>query len=181
MTTIPSLHALLIAELKDLFHAEHQLLKALPKMAKAATNTRLKAGFTAHLAETRVHVTRLTQALKSLGLPPKGKPCHAMMGLVEEGAEVIAMKGPTAVRDAALIGAAQRVEHYEIAGYGTARAFAHALGKTQIASLLTATLDEEGDSNKALTEISFPVNAAALATGSEAPAPASRSKTKSKS
>lgn len=181
MTTIPSLHALLVDELKDLFHAEHQLLKALPKMAKAATNTQLKAGFKAHLSQTRVHVKRLTQALKSLGLPAKGKPCHAMIGLLEESADAIAIKGPDAVRDAALIGAAQRVEHYEIAGYGTARAFAHALGKTQIAAWLTANLDEEGDSNKALTEISFPVNAAALATDSDACAPAARPKSKSKS
>lgn len=166
-SSIPTLHALLIDELKDLFHAENQLLKALPKMAKAAANTELKAGFTEHLAQTRVHVTRLSRALKILGLPPKGKPCHAMLGLVEEGAEAIATKGPAAVRDAALIGAAQRVEHYEIAGYGTARAFAHALGESDVADLLQQTLDEEGETNKKLTDISSVVNAAALDAGGQ--------------
>src|SRR5450756_291207 len=112
MSSIPSLKALLIEELKDLFHAENQLLKALPKLAKAATNPDLKAGFTDHLEETHGHVTRLTEALKILGLPAKGKPCHAMLGLVEEGAEAIETKGPAEIRDAALIGAGQRVEHY---------------------------------------------------------------------
>jgi len=165
MSSIPTLHALLIDEIKDLFHAENQLLKALPKMAKAATSPDLKAGFAGHLAETHGHVTRLTQSLKILGLPPKGKPCHAMIGLVEEGAEAIEMKAPTAVRDAALIGAAQRVEHYEMAGYGTARAFAQALGENEIAGLLQATLDEEGATNKKLTKISRTVNASALASG----------------
>ncbi|MBL9209088.1 MAG: ferritin-like domain-containing protein [Opitutaceae bacterium] len=165
MSSLPTLHALLIDELKDLFHAENQLLKALPKMAKVAGNTQLKAGFTRHLAQTRVHVTRLTQALKLLGLPAKGKTCHAMLGLVEEGAEAIALRAPTAVRDAALIGAAQRVEHYEIAGYGTARAFAQTLGETRVAALLQATLDEEGETNRNLTDISDTVNTAALAVG----------------
>ncbi len=167
MASIPTLHALLIDEIKDLFYAEHLLLKALPKMAKAATNPDLKAGFTGHLAETRGHVARLTQALKILSLPAKGKICHAMLGLVEEGAEAITMKGPAAVRDAALIGAAQRVEHYEMAGYGTARAFAQALGETDMAALLQATLDEEGETNKKLTQISTTVNADALAAGGQ--------------
>ncbi len=171
MSSIPTLHALLIDEIKDLFHAENQLVKALPKMAKAAQSPALKAGFNAHLAETRTHVTRLARALKILGLPPKGKPCHAMIGLVEEGAEAIDTKGPAAVRDAALIGAAQRVEHYEIAGYGTARAFAEALGEKEIVALLGATLEEEGDSNKKLTQISRDVNAAALAADREMPVP----------
>lgn len=163
MSSIPTLHALLADELKDLFHAENQLIKALPKMAKAATNRDLKAGFTAHLKQTRGHVLRLRQAMKVLGLPAKGKTCQAMLGLVKEGAEAIKIKAPTVVRDAALIGAAQRVEHYEMAGYGTARAFARALGETQVVSLLQATLDEEGDTNKQLTEISHTVNAEAVA------------------
>jgi len=169
MSTVPTLNALLIDELKDLLHAEKQLLKALPKMAKAATNPALKASFTDHLAQTRGHVDRLAQSLKILGLPAKGKPCHAMLGLVEEGAEAIEAKGPDSVRDAALIGAAQRVEHYEIAGYGTARAFAEALGQDQVAALLQATVDEEGETNKALTMISNRVNADALAAGEETP------------
>lgn len=167
MASVPTLHALLIDEIKDLFHAENQLLKALPKMAKAAENLELKAGFTGHLGETRTHVTRLAEALKILGLPAKGKPCHAMLGLVEEGAEAIAMKAPPAVRDAALIGAAQRVEHYEMAGYGTARAFAQALGETQVADLLQTTLDEEGETNEKLTAISVAVNSNALDAGGE--------------
>lgn len=169
MATTPSLHALLIDEIKDLYYAENHLIKALPKMAKAATNSELKAGFTGHLAQTRTHVTRLAEALKILGLPAKGKICHAMIGLVEEGGEAIALKGPAAVRDAALIGAAQRVEHYEMAGYGTARAFAQALGENQVAGLLQATLDEEGETNKKLTKISDTVNAEALAAGGKIP------------
>lgn len=164
MSYLPSLHALLIDELKDLFHAENQLLKALPKMTKAAANPALKAAFTHHLAQTRDHVERLAKALKLLGLPAKGKPCHAMIGLVEESAESIEATGPAAVRDAALIGAAQRVEHYEIAGYGTARAFAKALGESGVVELLKATLEEEGETNKLLTKISNSVNAEALAT-----------------
>jgi ferritin-like metal-binding protein YciE len=166
---IPTLHALLIDELKDLFHAENQLLRALPKLAKAASNAKLQAGFTEHLEQTRNHVTRLIAALKILGLPPKGRPCHAMRGLVEESAEAVAIKGPSAVRDAALIGAAQRVEHYEIAGYGTARAFAHAIGEDRVADLLQATLDEEGDTNKKLTLISDTVNADARAASGQIP------------
>ncbi len=170
MSAVPTLHALLIDELKDLFYAESHLVKALPKMVKAAANPALKAGFTEHLAQTRGHVTRLTQALKILGLPAKGKTCHAMIGLIEEGGEVIEMEAPPAVRDAALIGAAQRVEHYEMAGYGTAREFARALGENSIVDLLQATLDEEGDTNKKLTEISLIVNADARAVGGQIPA-----------
>jgi len=169
MSSIPTLRALLIDELKDLYHAENQLLKALSKMAKAATNPDLKAGFTGHLAQTRGHVTRLAQSLKILGLPPKGKTCHAMLGLVEEGAEAIGTKGPAAVRDADLIGAAQRVEHYEMAGYGTARAFTHALGENQVANLLQETLNEEGEANKKLTQIAAIVNADALAARGQIP------------
>ena len=167
MSSVPTLNALLIDELKDLFHAENQLLKALPKMAKAATNPDLKAGFTGHLAQTRGHVTRLAQSLKILGLPPKGKTCHAMLGLLEEGAEAISAKGPAAVRDAALIGAAQRIEHYEIAGYGTARAFAQTVGEDKVAELLRETLDEEDESNKELTHMSVTVNADAFAADGE--------------
>lgn len=167
MATLRSLHHLLIDELKDLFHAENQLIKALPKTIKAAKNPELKAGFTAHLAQTRAHVQRLASALKTLGQPARGKVCHAMLGLVEEGGEVIALKAPDAVRDAALIGAAQRVEHYEMAGYGTARAFARSLGEDEVVDLLTATLDEEGETNKRLTRISDTVNADARAAGGQ--------------
>jgi ferritin-like metal-binding protein YciE len=169
MSSIPTLNALLIDELKDLYFAENQLVKALPKMAKAATNSALKAGFTGHLAQTRGHVTRLTQALKILGLPAKGKTCHAMLGLVEEGGEAIETDGPDAVRDANLIGAAQRVEHYEMAAYGTARAFAQALGENEVADLLQETLTEEGETNKKLIKIASTVNADALAAGGHVP------------
>ena len=169
MSSLPTLHALLADELKDLLDAEKQLTKALPKLARASSNRELKAGFTTHLAQTREHARRVTQALKHLGLPAKGKPCHAMKGLLKEGAEAIGLEGPDAVRDAALIGAAQRVEHYEMAGYGTARTFAHALGENKVAALLQTTLDEEGDTNQRLTEISSTVNVEAVAAGAKAP------------
>lgn len=166
MSATLSFHDLLIDELKDLFFAENHLLKALPKMSKAASNPKLKAGFNAHLGQTKEHVRRLAKALKILGCPAKGKTCHAMLGLIKEGAEAIETKGPAAVRDAALIGAAQRVEHYEIAGYGTARAFALALDEDEVGKLLQKTLSEEGDTNQKLTEISIFVNADALSSDS---------------
>jgi ferritin-like metal-binding protein YciE len=159
MATVSTLQALLIDELRDLFHAENQLIKAWPKMTKAAASIALKAGFAAHLVQTKIHVERLGRALQALGLPPRGRTCHAMRGLVREGAEAIAIKGPAAVRDAALIGAAQRVEHYEIAGYGTAHAFALAMGENRVADLLRETLDEEGETNQELTRLSVVVNA----------------------
>lgn len=162
MSSIPTLRDLLIDEIKDLYFAENQLIEALPKMAKAATNRELKKAFTAHLEQTRVHVSRLAEAFKILGCAVKGKPCHAMLGLVEEGAEAIDLQGPAPVRDAALIGAAQRVEHYEMAGYGTARAFAEVVGEKAVVKLLQETLDEEGKANKTLSEISDAVNADAF-------------------
>jgi ferritin-like metal-binding protein YciE len=160
MTT---LRELLIEELQDLFHAEKQLIKALPKMAKAATNEELKAGFTEHLAQTEGHVTRLEKAFAALGEPAKAKTCPAMKGLIEEGNEAISENECSPVLDAQLIGSAQRVEHYEIAAYGTARSFAESLGETEVAALLQETLDEEGETNKKLTALSETVNAEALA------------------
>ena len=157
-----TLQDLLIDELQDLYNAENQLVKALPKMAKAAVNAKLKAGFLTHLEETKGHVQRLTQAFKLLGEPVKGKLCHAMKGLVEEGAEAIEDNDPSLVRDAQLIGAAQRVEHYEMAGYGTVRSIAEVLGHDDVAKLMQQTLDEEGATDKKLTELSTEVNAAAL-------------------
>jgi ferritin-like metal-binding protein YciE len=165
MASIPTLHALLIDELQDLLFAENLLVKALPKMAKAASNADLKAGFTGHLAQTRIHVERLAESLKILGGSAKGKTCQAMLGLVAEGGEAIETDGPDAVRDANLIGAAVRVEHYEIAAYGTARAFAQELGEDEVADLLQETLDEEGETNKKLVKIAGRVNADALAVG----------------
>jgi ferritin-like metal-binding protein YciE len=168
MSSIATLHDLLIDELKDLYHAENQLVKALPKMAKAASDPDLKAAFTGHLAETKGHVERLAQAMKILGIPARGKTCHAMEGLVEEGGEAIAAKAPAAIRDANLIGAAQRVEHYEMAAYGTAKAFAQTLKEDKVVALLQANLDEEGAANEKLTSISGTVNIDALHAETEA-------------
>lgn len=158
MSKINSLEELLIDELRDLHSAENQLVKALPKMAKAASNEKLRQGIEEHLEETKGHVERLERAFQILGESPKGKTCHAMKGLVEEGEEAIDLKAPEAIRDADLIGAAQRVEHYEIAAYGTARAFAEALHQGEIVKLLQETLDEEGETNKKLTALSETVN-----------------------
>ncbi len=157
-----SLQELLVEELKDIYHAENQLVKALPKLAKAAASEKLKAGFTAHLEETKGHVERLEQVFELLDEPVKGKPCKAMKGLVEEGAEAIEENDAGLIRDAQLIGAAQRVEHYEIAAYGTVRALAELLGHDDVVALLKQTLDEEGATDKKLTSISKEVNRAAL-------------------
>jgi ferritin-like metal-binding protein YciE len=158
MAALKSLRDLLVDELRDLHNAENQLLKALPKMAKAAAHEELKEGFEEHLEQTRGHVDRLDRCFKILGENAKGKTCHAMKGLVEEGDEAIQNDAPDAIRDAQLIGAAQRVEHYEIAAYGTARAFAQTLGETKIADLLQETLDEEGDTDKKLTALAETIN-----------------------
>ncbi len=158
MPAIKSLRDLLVDELRDLHNAENQLIKALPKMAKAASHEELKDGFQTHLEETREHVDRLDRCFKILGQKAKGKTCHAMQGLVEEGKEAIEEDAPDAIRDAKLIGAAQRVEHYEIAAYGTARAFAQTLGETKVADLLQETLDEEGETDKKLTALAETIN-----------------------
>jgi ferritin-like metal-binding protein YciE len=153
MAKLNNLNDLLIDELKDLYDAEHQLTKALPKMAEAASNTQLQNAFNQHLAETEGHIRRLEQAFTALGEKASRKTCKAMKGLVEEGDEVIKEDGDPSVKDAALIGAAQRVEHYEMAGYGTARTFAQTLGLNDVAALLQENLDEEGNANKKLTQI----------------------------
>lgn len=150
---LESLHDLLVDECKDLYSAENMLVKALPKMAKAASSPELKAAFEEHLEETRGQVDRLVTIFESLGASPKGKKCKAMEGLVEEGSEVIEADGDGSVKDAALICAAQKVEHYEMAGYGCARTFAQLLGLNDVADLLQETLDEEGNADKKLTEI----------------------------
>ncbi|HZZ20027.1 MAG TPA: ferritin-like domain-containing protein [Opitutaceae bacterium] len=167
MSSINSLKELLVDELKDLHSAETQLTKALPKMAKAATNPTLKQGFTDHLEQTRGHLDRLVQALDILGEKPGGKTCKAMKGLVEEGSEAIEEDAPPAIKDANLIGAAQRVEHYEMAAYGTSRSFAEALGEGDVVDLLTATYDEEVATDKKLTTVSKKVNKDALVSVSE--------------
>jgi ferritin-like metal-binding protein YciE len=163
-----SLSDLLEDELKDLFNAENQLIKALPRMAKKATSPKLRQAIESHLAETENHVTRLEKIAGILDISLKGKKCHAMEGLVEEGKDVIAEKGASAVIDAALISAAQRVEHYEIAAYGTVRAIAETLGHDDVVKLLQQTLDEEGETDKKLTTISeSEVLAAAAEVGEE--------------
>jgi len=163
MSKIENLEELLFDELSDLLNAENQLVKALPKMAEVATNPELKAAFKAHLGETRGHVERLNKAFELLGVSASSKTCQAMKGLVEEGDEAIEVKSPDAIRDAYLIGAAQRVEHYEMAAYGTARAFAEKLSRGQVVELLQQTLDEESAANEKLTNISLSVNNEAFA------------------
>jgi ferritin-like metal-binding protein YciE len=148
-----SLKDLYIEELKDLYNAENQLLKALPRMAKKAASADLKAAFEEHLGQTEGQVNRLEKIFKKLGEKPTGKTCKAMKGLVEEGKEIIDEDGDESVLDAALIGAAQKVEHYEIASYGTARTIASMLGEEDAVELLQKTLDEEGETDKKLTSL----------------------------
>lgn len=151
--SMDTLSDLLEDELKDLFSAEKQLLKALPKMAKAATSKQLKEAFTSHLEETEGHVERLQEIGELLEIKLTGKVCKAMQGLIEEGKEILQEDGDGSVIDAALIGAAQRVEHYEIAAYGTVRAMAHALKHRDVVKLIEETLSEEGAADKKLTSI----------------------------
>jgi len=153
-----SLRDLYIEELKDLYSAENQLLKALPKMAKAATAKSLKNGFEKHLKETRTHVERLKKVFAGLKTSPGNKTCKAMQGLIEEGDHVIGEDAEPEVRDAALIAAAQRVEHYEMAGYGCVRTYAKLLGYKQAEKDLQKTLDEEGATDKKLTELAQRIN-----------------------
>jgi ferritin-like metal-binding protein YciE len=150
---IQSMEDLMVHELQDLRSAEEQLVEALPKMAEAATSAQLKKAFNAHLKQTQTQLTRVEKALEHLGKGPGNMKCKGMEGLVKEGDEVIKNVTDSATRDVALIGAAQRVEHYEIAGYGTARAHAEELGLTEIADLLQLTLDEEGQTNSLLTQL----------------------------
>jgi len=150
---LSNLHDLYVDELKDLYNAESQLLKALPKMAKAASAPELKRAFEDHLEVTQGHVQRLETIFEDLSIPSRGKKCKAMEGLIAEGAELIAEKGEPSVKDAGLIAAAQRVEHYEMAGYGCVRTFAKLLGYEDAVALLQQTLDEEGEADKTLTEL----------------------------
>jgi ferritin-like metal-binding protein YciE len=148
-----TLQKLYTDELRDLYNAENQLLKALPKMAKAASSEDLKDAFEKHLEQTKGHVKRLEQVFEELDEKPKGKTCRAMKGLIEEGSEILEQKGEESVLDAGIIVAAQKVEHYEIAGYGSARTFAHLLGQDKAAELLQATLDEESETNELLNRL----------------------------
>ena len=150
---LSTLKDLYIHELKDLYSAEKQIIRALPKMAKAATSPDLAAGFKLHLEETREHATRLEKILANHDQTTRGPKCKGMEGVVAEGAEMIEEEADDEVRDAGLIAAAQRVEHYEMAGYGSARTYAELLGDKAGAKLLQATLDEEEATDKKLTEL----------------------------
>ena len=167
--SMQTLEDLLEEQLKDLYNAENQLLKALKKMAKKATNEKLVEAFESHTEETQGQIERLEQIGKKLGYKKMtGKVCKAMQGLVEEGKEVLEEDGSDAVIDAALIAAAQRCEHYEISAYGSARAMAEELGEAQVAKLLQQTLDEESETDEKLSELSVSeILGAAHAAGSE--------------
>ncbi|WP_261665203.1 ferritin-like domain-containing protein [Deinococcus sp. Marseille-Q6407] len=157
-----SLRDLYLSQLRDLYSAETQLLAALPNMAVNARDAQLKQGFEDHLAQTREHVQRLEQIFAALNEPTAGKVSKAMQGLVQQGAEEAGENKAGPVRDAALIASAQRVEHYEIAAYGTAVSLARLLGEDQAAALLDATLQEEGQTDEKLTQVAGKVNQAAL-------------------
>lgn len=150
---LETLHDLYVEEIKDLYSAENQILKALPRMIKAATHPQLKKAFTKHERQTREHVKRLERICKELGEKPTGKKCHGMEGLLEEGKELIKEKPEKEVLDAGLISAAQHVEHYEMAGYGTCRTWAQLLGYERQVQLLQTTLDEEKQTDLDLTAI----------------------------
>src|ERR1017187_870654 len=149
---------LYIEELKDLYSAENQLVKALPKMAKAASSEDLRAGFEGHLDQTKEHVVRLEKIFKALGESPNGKKCKGMEGLIKEGGELIEEDPAPEELDAGLISAAQRVEHYKIAGYGCVSAYAKLLGEDQAESLLRQTLEEEKETDRKLTQLSGRIN-----------------------
>jgi ferritin-like metal-binding protein YciE len=151
--TFDSLETLFVDQLEDLYDAEQRLVKALPKMANAAHDPGLKSAFEQHLRETQNQVSRLEQIFRDMGRSATSSTCYAMKGLVEEGDEMISAKGDPEVKDAALIAAAQRVEHYEIAGYGTARTFAERLGRQNAVRLLQETLNEEAATDKKLTQL----------------------------
>ena len=151
--TLDTLEKLYISELRDLYSAENQLLKALPKMAKGATSPELKEAFETHLAQTKGHVERLEELFEQRDESPKGKTCHAMKGLIEEGSEILKEEGENSVLDAGMIVAAQKVEHYEIASYGSVRTFANLLGRDEEAKLLQSTLDEESETNEILNRL----------------------------
>lgn len=153
MMKLENLEKLFVHELKDLYSAETQLVEALPKMAKAANHAKLKKAFEEHLVETRNHVSRLESIFKGLDFQPGGHRCEAMVGLIKEGEEMVKADAEPEVRDAGLIACAQRVEHYEIAAYGTSVALAMKLGMEEVASTLRETLEEEGKADRDLTHL----------------------------
>jgi ferritin-like metal-binding protein YciE len=150
---VDSLEKLYVEQLRDIYDAENQLVRAIPQMAKAASSTELRTAFEDHLEQTRGHVRRLDEIFRSLGHPSKGKSCKVMVALIEEGDEIVKSDSEPSVRDAGLIAAAQKVEHYEIAAYGTLRTFAEFRGDRPAAQALQATLDEEYEADKTLTQV----------------------------
>jgi len=165
-----TLEDVLVDELKDLLDAEKQLTRALPKMAKSASAPELKAAIQEHLEVTKGQVQRLEQVFEQLGKPARGKPCQAMKGLVAEGQELMSEDMPEELLDVGLIAAAQKVEHYEMAGYGTVRTLAQTLGHREVAQLLEQTLKEEEETDKKLTTIAKKyVNVRAKQAGSQEP------------
>jgi ferritin-like metal-binding protein YciE len=160
--SVDTIEKLFVEELKDIYSAETQITKALPKMVKAATSDELRAAFEHHLRETEGQIERLDQIFQTLDVSPKGKTCEGMKGVLTEGEEMLKTADKGDVRDAALISAAQRVEHYEMAAYGTVRTYAEKLGKKQFVGLLEETLQEEKAADKKLTEISQRVHQHAL-------------------
>jgi ferritin-like metal-binding protein YciE len=160
--SVGTIEELFIGELKDLYSAENQITKTLPKLVKAATTPELKKAFESHLKETEGQIERLDRVFEILGKSPRGKTCAGMKGVLEEGAEMLKETEEGSIRDAALISAAQRVEHYEMAGYGSVREYAKLLGQDEIAKLLGETLEEEKAADSKLNGISKQVNPAAL-------------------
>ncbi len=152
---LESIENLFVHELKDLLSAEKQLVKALPKMAKGASSDALRSAIEEHLEQTKTHVERLEKIFSMIDKTPRAEHCKAMEGLIEEGSDLLEEEGSPAVKDAALIGAAQRVEHYEIAAYGTIRTLAEQLGKDDAVTLLQETLDEEKQTDEKLTELAL--------------------------
>ena len=150
---LDTLKTLYIDELRDLYNAENQLIKALHKMAKAASSEELQDAFEKHLEQTKTHVDRLEEVFEEIGEKPKGKTCRAMKGLIEEGSEILHEDGEESVIDAGIIVAADKVEHYEIASYGSVRTFAQLLGKDRSADLLQTTLEKESEANELLNKL----------------------------
>jgi ferritin-like metal-binding protein YciE len=177
-----ALKELYIDELRDIYNAETQLVKALPKMAKASTSDELRSGFEFHLEQTKGHVQRLEEIFDALDEKPTGKKCAGMLGLVKEGEQIMDEDFEREVMDAALISAAQRVEHYEIAAYGCVRSWAELLGENEAVSLLGKTLEEEKQTDQKLTELSEQINVEAKGQeeeGEEEEAPETRKKARS--
>ena len=165
---LDSLHSLFLDELKDVYHAEKQLVRALPRMAKAASDPQLQKAFTDHLKETQGQVVRLERVFRELGQTPRAKKCEGMAGLIEEGKNILEEDGEPAVIDAALIAAAQRVEHYEIAAYGCLRTYAQLLGLSNAERLLQENLSEEEAADEKLNSLAEGgINQAAVAVGEE--------------